>query len=202
MIDQWNDDRTGWARFGDEIDPATGEPVMRYRLALSLDGDPITVDQNGTVGWNHIGPPKGVGLRIVWLLLNPSTADAFKPDPTVGECRKRSLAFGFGIMEVVNPFAFRSPYPSDLRKRAVGYRGDDAANNDAIIAACRGAHRVIAGWGNDGALDHRDVAVRRLLAEHSITLHHLGLTQGGYPKHPLARGKHRIPAGLQPVEWR
>ncbi len=184
MIDEYNDDHTGWARFSDDR-------VMRYRLARDLAGAPIIVGGDGVYGI----------ARIVWLLLNPSTADAFKPDPTVTECRKRSIALGADTFEVVNLFAFRSTYPIDLRKRAHGFRGDDAINNEQILAACRGAYKVIAAWGNDGALDHRARVVKELLAEQGVKLLHLGLTKDGIPKHPLARGVHRIPAALMPQEW-
>lgn len=196
MIDDFNTSRTGWARFSDDR-------VMRYRLARALSERAVAVNQHPTgdptevkIGW-LVGPLK----RVVFLLLNPSTADAFELDPTVTECRKRSINLGADVLEVVNLFAFRSPYPTDLRKRAVGFRGDDPENNATILAACTGAHCVIAGWGNDGALDHRDLSVLNLLRSNRTALHHLGTTQGGYPKHPLARGKHRIPADQQPIAW-
>src|SRR5262245_38806703 len=113
MIDQFSEDGTGWARFSDDM-------TMRYRLARSLDGDPVTVASDGCVEWNHKGPPKGVAVRCVFLMLNPSTADACELDPTVNECRKRALKLGAGVLEVVNLFALRSPYPSDLKKCAAG----------------------------------------------------------------------------------
>jgi hypothetical protein len=184
VIDKWNDTRTGWARFSEDR-------VMRYRLARSLVDAPLIVGGDEVYGI----------ARVVWLLLNPSTADAFEPDPTVTECHKRSAALGADTFEVINLFAFRSPYPVDLKKRAHGFRGDDATNNEQILAACRDAYRVIAAWGNDGAIANRDVVVRSMLRSEGVKLWHLGLTQGGFPKHPLARGVHRIPAGLMPQEW-
>lgn len=60
---------------------------------------------------------------------------------------------------------------------------------------------MIAGWGNDGALDHRDIIVRSMLRTTGIELHHLGTTQNGFPKHPRARGRHRISADQQPIAW-
>jgi hypothetical protein len=187
MIDQFSPDGTGWARFSDDM-------TMRYRLARALVGK-----QPVGPGMQHI--PGDLMRRCIWLMLNPSTADAFQIDPTVNECRKRSIALGADVLEVVNLFALRSPYPADLRKRAHGCRGDDAVNNAEILAACTGAYRVIAAWGNHGALDYRETIVRRLLSEHGVALHHLGTTQDGYPKHPLARGVHRIPADQQPIPW-
>jgi hypothetical protein len=174
MIYQYNDDRTGWAQFSDDWE-------MRYRLTRSLTGR--------------------VDRRVVFLMLNPSTADAFVLDPTVNECRKRALALNADVLEVVNLFALRSPYPADLRRRSVGFRGDDSTNDAAILTACTGAHRVIAAWGNHGALDLRSERVLAMLADHRIPLHHLGMTQHGHPKHPLARGRHRIAADQQPIAW-
>lgn len=191
MIDQYNDDHTGWARFSDDM-------TMRFRLTRSLiAGARFTVGSEITLDGQLVQRIK----RLVFLLLNPSDADAFKPDPTVTECRKRATALGADVLEVVNLFAWRSPYPTDLRKRTHGERGDGPDNNHQIIEACTGAYMVIAGWGNDGDIGQRDRFVRNLLQVAGVPLYHLGTTCGGFPKHPLARGKHRIPADLQPVLW-
>jgi hypothetical protein len=193
MIDEYNDDHTGWARFSDDR-------VMRYRLARCLSPGMSMIINGDDIWATH--SPDVAPMRAVFLMLNPSTADAFKLDPTVNECRKRAVALGAQILEVVNLFALRSPYPADLKKRAHGSRGDDADANREILHACSGASMVIAAWGNHGALDHRATVVRWMLREHGVTLHHLGMTQDGFPKHPLARGKHRIPGDLMPQEWR
>jgi hypothetical protein len=200
MIDQYNEDRTGWARFSDDM-------TMRYHLGRLVSARASGL--GGEVVWREVvwqalqsGSPAPYGLEIAcFLLLNPSDATAFKPDPTVTECVKFTRRWGHDITWVVNQHAFRSPYPTDLKKRACGARGDDAVNAGAILQACRHAGIVIAGWGNDGTLDRRDVAVRRLLAEQGVKLHHLGMTIFDNPKHPLARGKHRIPADQQPIPW-
>lgn len=196
MIDQISDDGTGLAVFSDDM-------LFRYRLARSLTGRPITMVWSSVSGLGDIVTDAFMApiRRVVWVLCNPSTADAFKADPTVTECVKRATALGADVTEVVNLWALRSPYPTDLRKHACGFRGDDAINDKAILEACTGASMVIAAWGNDGELDHRNSIVRTLLDEAGIKLHHLGFTKRLNPKHPLARGKHRIPADLQPAAW-
>ncbi len=159
MIDEFNQDRTGWARFSDDR-------RFRYRLARSLALAPnvhfgLTIDDTGSVVAAH---------RVVFLMLNPSTADAFKPDPTITECCKRARALQADVLEVVNLFALRSSDPADLKKCAYGYRGDDSENNRQIVEACQGAAMVIAAWGNHGVLDSRDRFVRNLLHLSKIEL--------------------------------
>ncbi len=186
MIDEFNADGTGWARFSDDR-------TMRYRLARILTNKPHAKMLS------RLLPGEYIGRRVVFVMLNPSTADAFKLDPTVNECRKRALALGADVLEVVNLFAFRSPYPSELRQRARGLRGDDAINTNAILAACAGAQMIVASWGNHGRMDNRDLIIRSALRSNGFKLHHFGLTADGHPKHPLARGRHRIPAGMAPI---
>lgn len=194
MIDQYSDDGTGWARFSDDME-------MRYHLGRLVSDRAREI--GGEIIWQSLlAGMVYPALEIAcFLLLNPSTANAFKPDPTVGECMKFTRRWGHDITWVVNGHAFRSPYPSDLKKRACGMRGDDVVNNQAIMLACSIATRVVVAWGNDGALDGRDRRILGMLRSSGIALYKLGTTQGGYPKHPLARGVHRIPADQQPIAW-
>lgn len=194
MIDQFNEDKTGWAQFSDDM-------TMRYHLGRLVSDRAREI--GGDIIWQSLVPGgQQPALDIAcFLMLNPSDADAFRPDPTVGECVKLTRRWGYDVTWVVNGHAFRSPYPSDLKKRACGMRGDDVTNNQAIMLACSMSMLVIVAWGNDGALDGRDHRVLGMLRSAGINFRHLGLTQGGYPKHPLARGKHRIPADQQPILW-
>lgn len=225
MIDQVNADGTGWARFSDDM-------TRRYRLARSLTGRPITtvwaeVSGRGTQVTDAF--MKQID-RVVFVMLNPSTADAFKHDPTVGECIKRARALGADVLEIVNLFAIRTPYPADVKaaihragaayetghhatiSEALDAFGAGPVNDAAILEACRGAEHVIAAWGNHGEdlnffaqhIPHavtRGEFVRAMLVAAGVELLHLGTTACGAPKHPLARGKHRIPADLAPVPW-
>lgn len=180
MIDQWNADRTGWARFSDDM-------TMRYRLARSLTGRPLSVNMDGIVTARR---------RVTFGLLNPSVADAFRSDPTVTRCRGFALELGADVYEVANASALRSTDPKALYARPRGERGDDAVADEQILLACTGAYRVIAGWGVHGALDSRGLAVRELLEAQGIALYHLGLTKAGHPKHPLY-----LRGDTEPQKW-
>jgi hypothetical protein len=131
--------------------------------------------------------------RVNFLMLNPSTADAFQLDPTVRRCMGFGREWGCGQVEITNIFALRSTDPSAL------YHHDDpvgSLNDDAIVQAASAASIVVAAWGTHGALQERDTAVRRLLAEHGVALHALKLTRHGHPAHPLY-----LPAASQPTPF-
>src|SRR4051812_37498054 len=72
----------------------------------------------------------------LWILLNPSLADAQTDDHTLRRCKAFSASWQFGGLEVVNLFAFRTPYPRDLH-RATDPVGED--NDNHIAAAIKRA---------------------------------------------------------------
>jgi hypothetical protein len=126
--------------------------------------------------------------RIVWCMLNPSTASAFRSDPTIIRVVKFSRRWGFGAAEVVNLFALRSPSPTSLRwaRDPVG-PGNDAAVADAVTAG----HLVVAAWGNGGSVVNpltgtcRSDEVRGLLDRRDVEVSCLRLTKSLQPGHPL-----------------
>jgi hypothetical protein len=163
--------------------------------------------------------PRQPDNACAWVLLNPSTADAFKLDPTLKRCAAWTLRWGFGSMLIVNLFSFRSPKPKDLlagqpprlRTDAIDPFGDAGANDAAIVEAVIRSRRVVCAWGNDGDLGDRWRHVLKLVREHAIggttdeelsEIVRLGTTQSGQPTHPLARGKHRVPDDVVVQVWR
>jgi hypothetical protein len=120
------------------------------------------------------------GPTMLWLMLNPSTADETKNDPTVERCQRRAVAGEYGAVEVCNIFAYRSTDPRALRQVAdpVGPENDAKILERAKRAAC-----VVCGWGSHGGKRGFEVAER--LVANGIHLHCLGLTGQGQPKHPL-----------------
>jgi len=122
------------------------------------------------------------GKRVTFVMLNPSTATEVQNDPTVERCERRARTLGYGGFCVTNIFAWRDTDPKKMRAAAdpIG-----PFNDQAILQACDWAHDIVASWGSHGAHLNRGVAVRRLLAEQTKPVLHLGLTAHGHPKHPL-----------------
>ena len=130
---------------------------------------------------------------VNFLMLNPSTADAFQLDPTNRRCVGFAQAWGYGSMVTTNIFAYRSTNPAGLRmaKDAVG-----SGNDEAISTAAKNADLVIAAWGTHGELQGRGEAVHAMLCEAGVELHALKLTKAGHPGHPLY-----VAADTKPFCW-
>lgn len=128
--------------------------------------------------WDHKLP------RALFVMLNPSTADADIDDATIRSCIRLSKCLGYGSFEVVNLFAFRSTDPDaiDIRDlpRMVGERNADIV--DAAISRC---DIVICAWGAHPSSGARREAVLSTLRAMKPAVYCLGKTKAGYPKHPL-----------------
>lgn len=127
--------------------------------------------------WLRTGP------RVLWVMLNPSTADASIDDPTIKRVVSFSTSWGFGSSAVVNLFALRATKPEQI------YQSVDPIgpmNTAHIIAALLQADMVVAAWGAHGPFAARDKAVMRLLDRFwRKPVHCLGTTKDGCPLHPL-----------------
>jgi hypothetical protein len=122
------------------------------------------------------------GRRLVFVMLNPSKATELHNDPTVERCERRARALGFGAFRVTNIFAYRETDPRLLRKAAAPI----GPENDATLQrAADWADQIIAAWGTHGAHLDRGPQVADFLRQGGRTLHMLGLTKDGHPRHPL-----------------
>jgi hypothetical protein len=119
--------------------------------------------------------------RIAFILLNPSTADEQRNDPTIQRCIGFARAWKFGSMEVVNLFAYRATDAKELLKidNPVGEE-----NNCYLVQAVERCSTVVVGWGSRGTLLGRDRQVLALLAGRKDVFC-LGITKDGQPRHPL-----------------
>jgi hypothetical protein len=152
------------------IKSAIISPCGQYRYALTRD-------------WQN-----GDG-EVVFILLNPSTADDSQDDPTVRRCIGFAKSWGKSSLKIVNLFAFRSTKPDALLRceNAIG-----PENDHHIVSACRTAETIgampntpaiICAWGNHGGLMERSTHIRKLLIDLNPSC--FGLTAKKQPRHPL-----------------
>ena len=133
----------------------------------------------------------GARPAVMFIMLNPATADAARNDPTIRRCIGFARDWGYGGVRVGNLFAWRTPYPEVLRSVADPIGRD---NDDALHEMADGAALVVAAWGVHGAWRGRADAVRQQFAHR---LHALGLTKSGEPAHPLRLRRDRTPFPLE-----
>ncbi|WP_274650851.1 DUF1643 domain-containing protein [Paenibacillus humicola] len=130
--------------------------------------------------------------KAAFVMLNPSTADDRRNDPTIARCIAFAKAWGYGSLEVVNLFAYRTAHPDELMHAAdpVGKQ------NDAyMLAAVNRSDLVLLAWGTRGSFWDRHQRVLNLLSRYD--LYALGLTKDGFPRHPLY-----IRADSKPIRYR
>jgi len=142
-------------------------------------------------------------LRFVnFVMLNPSTADGEKDDPTIKKCMAYADAWGFRRMGVTNLFALRSTDPTNIetgwsdviKKKVADPIGPQ--NDETIIGVATHATAIICAWGNDGWLLDRPAAVKQLLRPFASKLHFLRLNGTGEPAHPLF-----LSGAITPTRW-
>lgn len=124
---------------------------------------------------------------VMFVGLNPSTADEVNDDNTVRRCIGYAKAWGYSGLCMMNLFAFRARFPKDMKavKSPVG-----PDNDRLLIDLSKDAKIVVAAWGNDGSYMERGERVKTIIPR----LHCLRLTKSGHPWHPLY-----LPKNLEPV---
>lgn len=135
----------------------------------------------------------GPGGPVVFIMLNPSTADANQDDPTIRRCIGFGKAWDRSRLIVGNLFAYRSTDPKVLKKVPDPIGPD---NDQYLFDMCLKPHTlVVLAYGAGGDYRDRGVQVRYNLKVRGATCHYLKLTQVGHPQHPLY-----LPGNLVPQE--
>lgn len=137
----------------------------------------------------------GEAGKAVFVMLNPSTADATEDDPTIRRCRGFAESWGCSGLVVANLYALRSTDPRQLWKH------DDPVGpeNDGILRGLAHKHTdIVCAWGANAKPDR----VRRFhdfMVSYGAQLFCLGTTKAGAPRHPLylRRDSELVPWSLQ-----
>lgn len=125
----------------------------------------------------HWSPKLGA---VLFVGLNPSTADATADDPTIRRCIGFARNWGYGGLLMGNLFALRATDPHVMlaHREPVG-----TGNDDWLARLAHEASAVVACWGAHGGHRGRaqEVIDRGLLGDYFV----LGRTAKGEPRHPL-----------------
>ena len=161
-------------------------PCRRYRYTLWREFETSFLFDGGN---------KMKDGYVMFIGLNPSTADETKDDPTIRRCIGYAKSWGYGALCMTNLFAWRETDSSKLRlvENPVG-----ADNQHYLLKIASEAALVIAAWGTKGTQRGivQDLTVCQWLKEVGVEIYCLRKTKDGHPEHPLY-----LPKNLNPQRF-
>ena len=123
---------------------------------------------------------------MVFVMLNPSTADPETDDPTIRRCIGFARAQTCGSLLVVNLGAGRATSPRDWMAMDDPFGPDNGLSiNKALNFATERNGIVVAAWGAHGALGNASARFSGAAKHYRDDIYCLGLTKSGQPRHPL-----------------
>lgn len=168
---------------------------MTQELALAASRPTASADIDGEYRytlsrvWDETLP------MAVFVMLNPSKADAQLDDPTIRKCIGFARALGYGGIIVVNLFALRATDPKELRKHPFPVGPRNAAAIDEVVRKHGPTGIVICAWGSNVAAKTRAPLVLARLRAMGVQLCALRISKKSQcPEHPLY-----LPYELKPV---
>lgn len=179
-----------------------GDPVMRRRAYFPFPGVRVSLSRS----W-------GTGPRALVIGCNPSTADALRDDPTSRWWNNWFQGRGFGGYEAMNLYPWCTSSPVECKRIAKTIDAGDYGRRDelqfinlpALVKAAKAADQVFVCWG---AIAWDDLWIEHVVEEIQSGVYPYpdlwcwGKTNSGAPKHPLARGAHRISKDQPAMIWR
>lgn len=118
--------------------------------------------------------------KVLFVCLNPSTADENEDDRTVTKCINFAKSWGYGGLLVGNLFALRSTDSSKL------YSEEDPVGpeNDRFLQElAQQASLIVAAWGDHGSYMWSSTKVKTMFSDKRLKCFKINLSKE--PKHPL-----------------
>ena len=114
--------------------------------------------------------------KVLFIMLNPSIANAEVDDPTIKKCISFSKNWGYGGLMVANLFAYITPYPKELFTAKYPEGRNNRVEIEKMIHDCE---IIICAWGkNQGSPPEY---LKKLSNLYYLKL----LKDGQTPGHPL-----------------
>jgi hypothetical protein len=128
---------------------------------------------------------------VLFIMLNPSSADGTKDDPSIRRCISYAKDWGFGSLFVGNLFALKSTKPTGLLEST---NPEGPENLKYLLKLSSHCKMIVCVWGNGTILKKLSANSPKNL---NRKLHCLKLSLDGIPCHPLY-----LPKDLKPIEWK
>lgn len=183
--------------FADTSSGAVISDDQVYRYLLERRVPRVVKEDDGVRLSTVICDDLGLGW-LGFIMLNPSTADWFKNDQTIGKCMGFAQRLGYGGIRVANLYAYRTRHPKILaqaHKDGIDIVGPE--NERWLRHVLTNCQKVVVAWGMQGPRRERIGRLVALADEINVKLHAIGVNQDGNPRHPLM-----TPYATPMTEWR
>lgn len=114
---------------------------------------------------------------VMFIMLNPSTADASKDDPTIRRCINFAKSWDYGGIFVGNLYAYRTTHPKELKQIANPCGSENITH---LISMARRSAIVVCAWGNNKGIPQNITKIF-----YYKRLYYIEKSVNGTPKHPL-----------------
>lgn len=138
--------------------------------------------------------------KVMFVMLNPSTADAEKDDPTIRRCIGFAKSWGYGGLYVCNLFAYRATNPKELLRVHNPFGDQNIWHTRQLFDK---VEIVLCAWGNEGIVNRicgKGNEYENLYYAYE-KLHFIELSNSGIPKHPLYLKSTLKPQRLEIARW-
>ena len=147
---------------------------MELKRAIISDCDLYRYELHRT--WDKSKP------KVLFIMLNPSTADAMDDDATTIRCINYAKRWGFGSIMIGNIYPYRTKSPKELMAwKIFGSRYSIFKDNQRHVEMMiDSADLIVCAWGSNYQ------GIPKWLKELDVSQHYLELCKDGLtPKHPL-----------------
>ncbi|GAJ17368.1 unnamed protein product, partial [marine sediment metagenome] len=129
----------------------------------------------------------GSGQEILFICLNPSTADEDYNDPTVWRCVNFARDWGYRAVWLGNLFALVTTDPAKLYTPTIYEVFDPVGRGNNLVLKKMAARcaKVVYAWGNHGHIANRGRHVVDMIGPAWC----FGVNKTGEPKHPLYQSR-------------
>ena len=122
---------------------------------------------------------------IMFVGLNPSTANEMSDDPTIRRVKKFAFDWGFGGVYMMNLFAWVTPYPEEL----ITSENSIGENDMHLLEVSRKCSEIIFAWGSFKEAIERAEQVKAMFPQAKALI----INRDGSPRHPLYVRSQTVP---------
>lgn len=127
--------------------------------------------------------------KVLFIMLNPSTADHQQDDPTLRRCMDFAKYWGYGGLYIGNLYSLRTPDPGTLINVSKFSHRDNYKHVSTMSLQCQ---LVVCAWGNYPIIKKLGIPLN-IFKQLNQKLHCIALSKTGTPKHPLYLKKSLTP---------